>query len=772
MKQLPDSGSCVNLVSRAKVEKLRLPTQKLKEPITLGSIKENNALTLREEAKFRFRVGNRYEISDKFLVADLPEGVDMILGRPWINSRCPQALAYLQQYGEPTEVSGGGDITPTGVTALAERTQDWGQEAAENALCLLLAHAHVTEALHHKREHPEAFTGRAAVQGQDPGVRGLTKPLPEGWRDTIPKEFRRFTESVLNTERPREGYPDVPKEFECVITLREGQVLKKAKPYDMSVGDLEILKELLDQELAKDIIEPAQTPWGHPGFFVKDPGSKQKRWVVDFRDVNSKSDDDVYPLPRITALTERTSRAKYVGIGDIESAFAMLSMAEKSKIYTAFVTQHGLFQYKRMPMGIKKGPSVWQRFANWIFGEPLFKYMYLYVDDFTIMSKTREEHVRNWTKVLEICEKWKLRMKPHKCLWFETEVDFLGFTLVAGKGVTMAKDKMEAILEMERPQRPRDVKSFLGSIGFYDKLIPMYSDVASPLTDLLKKDTPWEWNELREQAFQELKKRLVRIFLHAHEAGWKTRLSTDSSDTAYGGKIEQQDPATGLWYPLIMFSHKFKEHEIGWGMPDKELYAIVFAFQRYRYFLGVDDEEIEVESDCRNLAAFMFTTDLSRSHTGRLVRWWEVLSPFRFRITHIDGDKNVVPDWLSRYNQADAADHKPLQVLPAYRFSTKSLQFISQWLKKDPDSPNIHKLLERSFASQPPKNNEAMRKILSDDKLNDSVDVATSTTDQSAATLMMDVDSFGERWRQRYPGAKVIEVGREAGDRSGLGYGI
>jgi len=541
----------------------------------------------------------------------------------------------------------------------------------------------------------------------------------------------------------------------------------------MPAYQLENLKKLLDNEERAGVIRRSKAPHAVPGFFVTDPGSKQERWVVNYQEVNAKSKKDAYPLPRIDTIIERAAGAKYVSTLDISKAFAMIPMKEGSKEFTAFTTPHGMFEYNVMPMGLANAPSIWQRFIDSILGPYSHDFCFAYLDDILIASQTREEHVRHCKLILDVLQRHGLHAKPHKCHWFQEEVEFLGYKIIAGKGVTMAADKIQAIRDMERPKDVSSLRTLLGVFGYNERFAHHYSDCTAVMTDLLKKDTPWEWTERHEEAFQTLKERFInQVLLYSWNAEYRTRMKTDSSDVAHAVWIEQLQP-DGQWQPILLASHKFKDAEKGWDGPDKELFAIVDALRRYRKWLTQPKHTLEIYSDHRNLSKFMFTSNLLKSHDGRLGRWWQELSQANFEIQYTPGTENVEADWLSRYNLPHSVDLEARQLLPAYRFSRKALADIDAWFRSQKDAAGIRRRLEQSFATKDPKDNERMKEILAlgdaNEKLNDSPDLVPAPTDASVMMAAPQRAEFWERYCRRYPAARQV---MEWFGQKGVGIGF
>jgi hypothetical protein len=711
---------------------------KLRIPIRLGAINTKNALIITHAVTLPFRIGDQF-FTHNFGIAPIPAPPHLIFGRPFLRRYCPDALDMLerigfQTIGRPPTTIAHGLPTPNNSPPLSPKVLPKTEGTIALPPCSdphkaflagggnpILA-AIESEEYHRKlaaEKHAtclqtliqidyelesrflEANVRASAANGtNDPGVRGLTGN-EEGWLDTIPPEFRRFANTIFSDDAAND-LPDHRPNSDCVIKLREGAKLRQSKLYDMSQEELTHLKNLLDLELQRGFIRPSKSESSAPVFFVRDPSSGtrsgQLRLVVDFRDLNKNIEQDEYPIPLTRTVMNDLAGADWVTSMDVRSGFSNIRVAPGSEHLTAFKTFYGLFEYTVMPMGLSTAPAVFQRFINSVLNPYLGIFCHAYLDDVVIYTKgSLEKHKAQVLKVLEALDKNGLRLKPKKCKWFRRECDFLGFTVVCGRGVRMAQDKIQGIRDLKPPRGVPDLRSFLGVLGFYDKFIPHYSDTTACLTHLLKKDVPWDWTPNCQHAFETLISSVREdIFIRAFVPGKRTRLSTDASDAAYAGVLEQE--YEDGWFPFLIFHHKFREGEKGWDIHDKELFAIVHAFDQYRHYLSQTGSPVEVLSDHRNLAKFMFSTDLLKSHDGRLGRWWQTLSQSNFEIQYLPGPENVYPDFLSRYGFNVSTDLPERVLLPMKRFSSKALADIESWFKTSSSSPNIRALLEQRFA--------------------------------------------------------------------------
>jgi hypothetical protein len=760
---LGDTAADISMAGQLLVDSLvknhLVSTIKLETPIILGAVDTTHALTITHAVDLPVRV-NDVLYNHRFAIADTPSPPDLIFGRPWFQEHCPNHLHFIDTLGiqslgkdpqplpyqPPTPVNtpdlrpssrvcsnnsviepisrpispltldqGFPPVLPSSETLSfgpckdpATAFQAGGGVAAidseiylrETAVQKAVACIRVLSAVAHRLDDLKA-TASIRISSADPGVRGLTGNS-ENWLETIPLKFRHFAYSVFSDEAASVLPPHRPN-IDCEIHTREGAKFTSAKVYDMSSEQLTILKQLLDAELAKGFIRPSKAEHSSPVFFVTDPSTKQQRLVVDFRKRNEGSISDDYALPLTSQIMRGLTKAKIFTKFDVRSGFSNIRMAPGHEPATAFKTFYGLYEYQVMPMGLATAPAVFQRFMNSILAPCLDLFCFVYLDDIIVFSNTQEEHDKHVSQILEILEANQLHLKPSKCVWSVSEITFLGFTAVAGKGIRMSDDKILKITSLPSPRSVTEVRETLGLINFYGHFIPHYSDICAPINALTGKDVPFLWTDLCETAFRRLLS-LVRsdVFLVAFDPKLPTTLETDSSDVAYGGVISQPGP-DGKLRPVIMFHHKFKSHEKNWDIHDKELWAIVYAFDHFRHFLTTSpDQPISVITDHRNLAKFMFTTDLLKSHDGRLARWWTQLSGFNFRIEYRPGSENVVSDFLSRYQQ-DASDPEGLVLLPAHRFSTKALADITSWFKKSGEK-NIRQILEDSFQSEKKKN--------------------------------------------------------------------
>jgi hypothetical protein len=265
-------------------------------------------------------------------------------------------------------------------------------------------------------------------------------------------------------------------------------------------------------------------------------------FCIDYRKLNAVTIPNEFPLPHQTEIMHAMSGAQVLSTLDALSGFTQLTLAEEDKEKMAFRSHQGLWQFKRMPFGLRNGPSLFPRVMQGILAPFLWIFTLVYIDDIVVYSNSYEEHLKHLDQVLRAIEGSRLTLAPNKCHFMYTSILLLG-QKVSRLGLSTHQEKVEAILTLQRPHNLSALWTFLGMVVYFSHYIPYFSDLASPLFALLKKDTPYLWEELHQKAFEELKGALTAAPILAHLiAGSPYQLYSDASDVAIGSTLQQVQP--------------------------------------------------------------------------------------------------------------------------------------------------------------------------------------------------------------------------------------
>lgn len=490
------------------------------------------------------------------------------------------------------------------------------------------------------------------IEIQPTPVRNMDEIIPncsqtQDWKDiAIPQELSDLQKQDLESlfENHESIFSDVPGRTHLVShtirTTTDKPVRQKIYRTPQALRDK--IKDELDSMLSLGVIEPSNSPYASPITVVLKPGGKEIRLCSDLRAINQICVFDPYEMPRIDDILDQVSNSKYISTLDLTKGFYQVPLDPESRAKTAFVTPFGQFQYTVLPFGLQNSSSTFMRLVDQVLNG-CQEFAQAYIDDICIYSNTWEEHLKHVDEVLTRIKNAGLTVKPKKCHFGQNEVTYLGH--VIGNGTVKPKlDKIEAVTDFPRPITKKQVRAFLGLTGYYRKFIPMFADIARPLTDLTKKcmANTVIWNENCENAFVTLKKSLTsEPILCTPDFSAPFILQTDASDFGLGAILSQID-TLGNERPIVYLSRKMLDRERKYTVSEKECLAIVWAIGKLQYYLY--GHTFTVYSDHQSLTWL----ERNRSNNNRLTRWFLALQPFKFQVLYKKGIANTNADGLSR----------------------------------------------------------------------------------------------------------------------------
>jgi hypothetical protein len=267
------------------------------------------------------------------------------------------------------------------------------------------------------------------------------------------------------------------------------------------------LKIQLQDLLDKGFICPSASPWGCPALFVKKKDNSL-RLCVDYRPLNAVTIKNKYPLPRIDILFDQLAGAKVFSKIDLRSGYHQIKIKPCDIPKMAFSTRYGLYEYLVMSFGLTNAPAYFMYLMNLVFMPKLDKFVVVFIDDILIYSKTKEDHANHICVVLQPLHDHRLYAKFSKYEFWLDSVKFLGHT-ISCEGISVDPTKVQEVMDWKPPTLVHQIRSFLGLAGYYRRFILDFSKIAKPMTELLKKEVKFRWDDKCDEAFHALRKLLT-----------------------------------------------------------------------------------------------------------------------------------------------------------------------------------------------------------------------------------------------------------------------
>ncbi|GJS67706.1 reverse transcriptase domain-containing protein [Tanacetum coccineum] len=300
---------------------------------------------------------------------------------------------------------------------------------------------------------------------------------------------------------------------------------------------------------------------------------------------------------------------------------------------TTFTCPYGTFAYRRMPFGLCNAPGTFQRCMVAIFHDMIEKTMEVFMDDFS-----------------------------EKCHFMVKKGIVLGHN-ISKTGIEVDKAKVDIIAKLPHPTTVKGIRSFLGHAGFYRLFIQDFSKIARPMTHLLEKETPFIFSKECIEAFETPKMKLTHApILVSPDWDLPFEIMCDASDFAVGAVLGQRK--TKHFQPIHYASKTMTEAQAHYTITEKELLAVVYAFEKFRPYLVLSKSIVYTD---HSALKYLLTKQDAKP---RLLRWILLLQEFDVVIRDKKGAENLSADHLSRLENAHQSELEKKEITETFPLET------------------------------------------------------------------------------------------------------
>lgn len=415
------------------------------------------------------------------------------------------------------------------------------------------------------------------------------------------------------------------------------------RQYKIPIASHEPVQEIIRAMEEKGVIRPCNSTYSAPIWPVLKPNGKW-RPTIDYRKLNQQVPLSRWPMTQLEQELPRIKGATIFSTLDVASGFWTIPVHPADQHKLAFTFGSRQYTFTRCPFGYANSPAEFNIFLNKACPDARMRGNLIYVDDVLMKSMTVADHLIEIDHVLTQLTTAGAKIALHKGQWCRTKVNYVGL-LVGAQGIEPQSSRIQAIQTIKPPTNVSELRSFLGVCNYSRQFIENYSDVARPLTALLKKDCPFVWADAQTNAMNELKRHLCTAPCLAYpdptkefylEAGF-------SKNCLSAGLYQRYDQDKRV---VAYASKTLLQPECKYSDCEKALLCTVWAIQRFSNYIGAQKVIIET---CHQPVTFLNSQRIRDGvvTNSRIAMWLMALQGRNVEARYAQNHKSALGDGLA-----------------------------------------------------------------------------------------------------------------------------
>ncbi|GFO27412.1 Zinc finger protein [Plakobranchus ocellatus] len=390
----------------------------------------------------------------------------------------------------------------------------------------------------------------------------------------------------------------------------------RQRPYPVPYAMSQTLRDELREIEDLGVIRKSSFPYASPEVVVKKKDGTN-RVCIDYRRLNKLTIFDPQPMTPRADIFQSMEKDQCFSKIDLSKGYWQIPVRKEDIPKTAFVTMDCHYEFLRMPFGMmNSGPTLTRAVKKLLCG---MDNVVDYIDDLLIHTKTWEAHVKTLSELFKRLQEANFTVRPVKCL--------------------LGSRAVEKVRNAPRPKTKREVRAFLGLVGYYKEFVPNFAAVSAPLSDLVRKGQPnvVNWGDSQERACNSLKVAVTsKPALQLPDVNKKFVLRTDASDRGLGAALMQENE--GTLFPVAYASKKLTDRERKYSVTEREALAIVRGVKTFLLYLYGTVFILQTDH-----GALQFL-NAAKFDSPRIMRWAVALQVYNFDVQYIKGSENPCHD--------------------------------------------------------------------------------------------------------------------------------